>query len=281
MFQLNEEIRKWRRQMVSSGIKTPELLDELENHLREEIRQLLSADLPEAEAFQLAVTRIGSSELLRTEFNKLKPASCRAVTIGSWSWAVVVTLLVVFLVKRSLDGKLGLLLLAHVFTISAGYGAGFLAGAFGIYSTFRNSFDALSPVRRQSLGHAVLRFSQLAAALALTGFVLGMIWSRQHLGPYLGSNPREIGGLCATLWLLASSVIQQFGRLGGRAQMRMAIGGNIVVLLAWFGAGLISDSHGAHPLATGGLWPVILAALLGLHLLFLVPGGMAGRKQSV
>ena len=267
--------------MASSGIKLPVLLDELESHLRGEIHKLSSAGMPDAGAFQLAVTRIGSSELLRTEFNKLKSTPCRTVTIGSWSWAVVMTLLVVFLVTRSLDGKLGLLLLAHVFTISAGYGAGLLAGAFGVYYVIRNSFAALSLASRQSLGRALLRFSRLAAALVVTGFVLGMFWSRRHLGPCLGTNPREIGGLCATLWLLASSVIQQFVPLGGRAQMRMAIGGNLVILLAWLGAGLISDSHGAHPLATGGPWSVILAAMLGLHLVFLLLGGREGGKQVV
>jgi hypothetical protein len=281
MFNLEQSIADWRRQMSSAGIKSPELLDELESHLWEEIRKLLSAGVPEVEAFQLAVTRIGSSESLRTEFNKLRRTPCRAVAIGSWLWVGVMILLAVFLVRRSIDGRLGLLLLAHVFTLSAGYGAALLAGAFGLYYVFRNSFDALSPARRQSLGRAVLRFSQLAAVLVVAGFVLGMIWSRQHLGRYLGGDPREIGPLCAALWLVASSAIQRFMQVSERPQMRIAIVGNVIILLAWLGAGLISASRNLHTSGTGGIWPVTLAVLLGIHLVFLLPGGMAGKKQTV
>ena len=38
MFDLEQSIAEWRRQMLAAGIKTPVPLEELEIHLREDIR---------------------------------------------------------------------------------------------------------------------------------------------------------------------------------------------------------------------------------------------------
>ena len=46
MFDLEQSIAEWRRQMLAAGIKTPVPLEELEIHLREEIeQQMKSGDL--------------------------------------------------------------------------------------------------------------------------------------------------------------------------------------------------------------------------------------------
>ena len=39
MFNLNQAIAEWRKQMAASGINLPEALDELESHLREDVDQ--------------------------------------------------------------------------------------------------------------------------------------------------------------------------------------------------------------------------------------------------
>lgn len=39
MFDLDENIAEWQRQLVLGGLKTPEILDELECHLREDVKQ--------------------------------------------------------------------------------------------------------------------------------------------------------------------------------------------------------------------------------------------------
>jgi len=44
MFDLEEKIAEWRRQMLVAGIKTPAPLDELEGHLREEIELQINQD---------------------------------------------------------------------------------------------------------------------------------------------------------------------------------------------------------------------------------------------
>jgi hypothetical protein len=43
MFDLDQAISNWRTHMLVAGIKTPMPLDELENHLREEIEQQMQS----------------------------------------------------------------------------------------------------------------------------------------------------------------------------------------------------------------------------------------------
>ncbi|MEO5957918.1 MAG: hypothetical protein ABIZ49_12390 [Opitutaceae bacterium] len=67
MFDLEQEIAKWRREMEATGL-VPEVLNELEEHLREDIeRQVRGVNVPEV--FQAALLRIGRPCALRDEFD--------------------------------------------------------------------------------------------------------------------------------------------------------------------------------------------------------------------
>jgi len=44
MFDLEQSVSDWRRQMLAAGIRTPVPLDELETHLREDIEQQMLWD---------------------------------------------------------------------------------------------------------------------------------------------------------------------------------------------------------------------------------------------
>jgi len=70
MFNLEQSIADWRQQMLAAGIKTPVPLEELESHLREEIERQLQAGAGAAEAFQIAIQRIGVGTTLKVEFDK-------------------------------------------------------------------------------------------------------------------------------------------------------------------------------------------------------------------
>ena len=70
MFNLEQSIADWRRQMLAAGIKTPVPLEELEIHLREEIEQQMKSGLSEQDAFNSTVQKIGEAGLLKTEFKK-------------------------------------------------------------------------------------------------------------------------------------------------------------------------------------------------------------------
>jgi membrane-associated HD superfamily phosphohydrolase len=70
MFDLEQAIAEWRKQMLAAGIKTPVPLEELESHLREEIKQQIKSGMNEVEAFNSAVQEIGQPDLLKIEFKK-------------------------------------------------------------------------------------------------------------------------------------------------------------------------------------------------------------------
>jgi hypothetical protein len=69
MFEIEQAIAEWRQQMAAGGIASPDVLDELESHLRERIGQLASW-LPEQQAFQTASDELGESRTLEQEFVK-------------------------------------------------------------------------------------------------------------------------------------------------------------------------------------------------------------------
>jgi hypothetical protein len=71
MFNLEQSITEWRRQMLAAGIKTPVPLDELESHLRDEIERQVRAGVPAAAAFPSAVGQIGTAPAVQTEFQKV------------------------------------------------------------------------------------------------------------------------------------------------------------------------------------------------------------------
>ena len=74
MFDLERSIAGWRRQMHSAGIKSPAVLLELESHLREAIENQVRSGATEQQAFETAVRLIGESDLLHTEFAKVRAA---------------------------------------------------------------------------------------------------------------------------------------------------------------------------------------------------------------
>jgi hypothetical protein len=71
MFELDQAISGWRQQMAASGIKMLDVLNELENHLREDVDQQVRSGLTQQQAFDAAVQRMGESKALKREFRKV------------------------------------------------------------------------------------------------------------------------------------------------------------------------------------------------------------------
>jgi hypothetical protein len=272
MFNLEQSISEWRRQMLAAGLKTPTPLNELESHLREDMRALLATTEPEALAFQLAVSRLGTPGPLQTEFNKLKNPACWPVRMGYWLYAGAMMLIALSIaISKYLSigpGKMGflphpLLLYAHVVCFTAGYCAAFIAGFLGICYVCYRFFHALSPAREQSLDRAAHLFGYVAAGMTLIGVGLGMIWTKQQYGVYFAGDLREFAAFSGFVWLVAALVMQRISRVTGRARMLMCVVGNIIVSVAWFSPFML-----VHGMA--GYWP--LAIFLGVNLIFLAIG---------
>jgi len=73
MFDLDRAISGCREQLDSDGIRSPEVLDELESHLRDDIEQQMRSEMSEAQAFQNAIRDVGQPSLLKSEFAKTGP----------------------------------------------------------------------------------------------------------------------------------------------------------------------------------------------------------------
>jgi len=71
MFDLEQAIADWRRQMLAVGIKAPVPLEELEIHLREDIAQQMQSGLSAQQAFGIAARKIGQAPELKREFKKI------------------------------------------------------------------------------------------------------------------------------------------------------------------------------------------------------------------
>jgi len=71
MFNLEQAIADWRQKMLAAGIENPVPLEELELHLREEMKSQVRAGIEAEQAFKVAVQRIGEARSLETEFNKI------------------------------------------------------------------------------------------------------------------------------------------------------------------------------------------------------------------
>src|ERR1700733_1790691 len=72
LFNLEQSIADWRRQMLTAGIKAPVPLEELEIHLREEIERQMNSGFSEQEVFNSAVQKIGQGKVLKNEFKKME-----------------------------------------------------------------------------------------------------------------------------------------------------------------------------------------------------------------
>jgi hypothetical protein len=72
MFDLEQAIGSWRRELADGGIESTDMLDELEGHLREDIEMQREANAATGveEVFAIAVHRMGDAHALRTEFHK-------------------------------------------------------------------------------------------------------------------------------------------------------------------------------------------------------------------
>ena len=81
MFNLEQLIAEWRRQMLAAGIKTPVPMDELEIHLRDEIGRQMKSGLSGQKAFEISIQRIGQPKMLKSEFKKNESTAMKKIGI--------------------------------------------------------------------------------------------------------------------------------------------------------------------------------------------------------
>jgi hypothetical protein len=271
MFNLEQAIGKWREQMRANGMGSPEPLEELESHLRENIRKLRLSGASDREAFRMALSQMGEVSRVSAEFKKLNRGLSIPGLVGFVLWGGASVTLLVYCLGKLFAGKMTLLLGAHIFSLTAGYGAAVLAGGLGLGWGCGRQFDLFSIASQQEMLRMVKVFNGLATGFVLFGFILGTFWTQQKLGRFWINDPRAVGCLVAAVWLVSAWVIQKLHRTSDAGIILSSVLSNTVIALAWFG-----PQMGYRVFA---FWPVdifvgvhLVAGLIGMIQLFKRPG---------
>ncbi len=164
-------------------------------------------------------------------------------------------------------------LATHVITVTAGYGATFLAGFLAIIYIFRGLLTkSLDKSTADALTRMVYGIVCFATFFSFIGTILGGIWADQSWGRFWGWDPKENGALIIVLW----NAIILHARWGGlvkqRGLMALAVFGNIVTGWSWFGTNLLEvglhsygfTDNGARTLA---IFAIVQLAIIGLALI--------------
>ena len=131
-------------------------------------------------------------------------------------------------------------LATHVVTITIGYSGTFLAGAIAIGYAIRKHIATKVDVETDKalvdMAYGIICF---ALFFSFVGTVLGGIWADQSWGRFWGWDPKENGALMIVLWNAIILHARWAGYVRERGTMVMAIFGNIITALSWFGVNML------------------------------------------
>ncbi len=131
-------------------------------------------------------------------------------------------------------------LATHVVTITIGYSGTFLAGAIAIAYALRKHIVAkVDPETDKALVDMAYGIICFALFFSFVGTVLGGIWADQSWGRFWGWDPKENGALLIVLWNAIILHARMAGLVRERGTMVMAIFGNIITALSWFGVNML------------------------------------------
>jgi Cytochrome C assembly protein len=280
MFQLEAKIDSWRKSMADALGDRPALLDELECHLREDVAESVRAGSPPEQAWDAAVARLGSPAQLAGEFGKLRTSRWLPARLAFLALALVGAVMALFLGSGLVNERVRPLLAVHVFTVTVGYAAGLGIGALAAWALLARAGFGWDSTRACALRSAAARLALISVAMTLVGVVLGAVWGRHYLGRYWTWDLREVGGLAVLVWGCLLVWWLRRGRTIGVAGMVVAVMGNAVVALSWFGPPLVTKlGYGAAPWAHGLLLGAFIVAQLLVASAALLPAGRLTERR--
>jgi ABC-type transport system involved in cytochrome c biogenesis permease subunit len=131
-------------------------------------------------------------------------------------------------------------LATHVTTITIGYSATFLAGLLAHIWIFRSALSkSFSSDDSKALNKATYGVICFALFFSFVGTVLGGIWADQSWGRFWGWDPKENGALLIVLWNALILHARWAGYARERGLMVMAVVGNIITAMSWFGVNML------------------------------------------
>ncbi len=131
-------------------------------------------------------------------------------------------------------------LATHVITITIGYSSTFLSGFLAIVYIFRGVFTkTLNEETADTLTRMTYGVVCFSAFFSFVGTVLGGIWADQSWGRFWGWDPKENGALMIVLWNVLILHARWGKYITQRGLMVLAVGGNIITALSWFGVNML------------------------------------------
>ncbi len=175
-------------------------------------------------------------------------------------------------------------LATHVVTITIGYSGTFLAGAIAIGWTIRRHVVKVQdPAADKALVAMCYGIVCFAVLFSFVGTVLGGIWAEQSWGRFWGWDPKENGALLIVLW----NAIILHARWGGYARdrgiMTMAIFGNIITSLSWFGVNMLGVGLHSYGFMDKAFWALVAfgsSQLLFMLFALLPPRFWSGNRVA-
>jgi ABC-type transport system involved in cytochrome c biogenesis permease subunit len=146
-------------------------------------------------------------------------------------------------------------LATHVVTITIGYGGTYLAGALAIGYAFRRQLaPRLDPATTKALVSMTYGVICFALFFSFIGTVLGGIWADQSWGRFWGWDPKENGALLIVLWNALLLHARWGGYVREKGIMAMAIFGNVITSLSWFGVNMLGVGLHSYGFMDGAVW---------------------------
>ncbi len=259
MFDCEKQIQLWRNRVAGDLGERPDLMDELESHLRDDFERRVKAGQSESGAWEQALLHLGDSKALAGEFAKLSGPRWIPAWVAGIGLALCVVGLAWIAISGMTSGRFGLVLATHIVSISTGYIALFAAGFLAVWAVAVHAAVGWNDRQTAAFRTAGIRLALLAVVATGIGVVFGAWWSHDHLGQWWGWGPKEIGGLSVLAWSVV--LLQCFRSRTSTLPtlMSMATVGNVVVCLSWFGPGLLNGASYGHP---SSLYNMLVGAFL-------------------
>jgi ABC-type transport system involved in cytochrome c biogenesis permease subunit len=175
-------------------------------------------------------------------------------------------------------------LATHVVTITIGYSGTFLAGTLAIAYALRKHIatkvDVETDKALADMAYGIICFSLF---FSFVGTVLGGIWADQSWGRFWGWDPKENGALLIVLWNAIILHARMAGYVRDRGLMVMAIFGNIITALSWFGVNMLGvglHSYGFMDKAFWALTGFCVSQLILMLICYAPPRFWANNPHS-
>jgi ABC-type transport system involved in cytochrome c biogenesis permease subunit len=286
MANLDARIAVWRL-ALEAEIGDAERVAELEEHLRDALQERLRAGETPEQVLEQVLAQLGSPRALAAEFAKVAaPVPWLPARLVLTAGGLVAALLIgmaTLSFARSRGGDP--LLMVHIVTIALGYTAALLVGALATCYLLARPLGPLPPGQTRFLMHRALLVNGAGLLLTVVGVLLGGWWASGQMGRFWDWDPREIGGLAVVFWQALVLLLLWYRPSAALPAMLLAIFGNVVVSLAWFGPPLFSDglnnlhAHGSNQSALL-LLALFVVSQLAIACIGLQPAGWLRRARG-